>query len=139
MSSCSTTGFSSMQTTGALVEGGFSYRLSTSSMRAMYSASSFATHHIFFPPRLQVVAFQQHPDRLPPNPRNQFAPDRFFGQKANRPAGSPFRRRRAGHGDDALPLFLIQRRSLAWPHTINASFDPSLPFDFAKRSEEHTS
>jgi H+-transporting ATPase len=31
-------------------------------MRAMYSSSNSATHHIFFPPRLQVVAFQQHPD-----------------------------------------------------------------------------
>jgi len=28
-------------------------------MRSMYSAFSFGTHHIFFPPRLQVVACQE--------------------------------------------------------------------------------
>src|SRR5665213_3454988 len=43
VSSCNTTGFSSIQTTGSLAESGFSYNPSTSSMRAMYSSSSFAT------------------------------------------------------------------------------------------------
>src|ERR1017187_1316518 len=60
VSSCNTTGFSSIQTTGSLAESGLSYNPSTSSMRAMYSSSSFATHHFFFPPRLQIVAFEQH-------------------------------------------------------------------------------
>src|ERR1035437_4678353 len=43
VSSCNTTGFSSIQTTGSLAESGLSYTPSTSSMRAMYSSSSFAT------------------------------------------------------------------------------------------------
>src|SRR5664280_1610941 len=46
VSSCNTTGFSSIQTTGSVVDNGLSYNPSTSSMRAMYSSSSFATHHI---------------------------------------------------------------------------------------------
>jgi hypothetical protein len=81
-------------------------------MRAMYSSSSFATHHIFFPPRLQVVAFQQDPDRLSPHPRHQFAPDGFFGQQAHRPARPTLWRRRAGHGDDALPLLKLVRKKM---------------------------
>ncbi len=42
-------------------------------MRAMYSSSNSATHHIFFPPRLQVVAFQQDPDGFSPDPWYQLA------------------------------------------------------------------
>src|ERR1039458_5307737 len=81
VSSCSTVGFSSTQTTGSHSDGGFSYVLSTSSMRAMYSSFSSPTHHIFFPPRLEVVAFQQYPDCLPSHLRNQFSLDHFFGQQ----------------------------------------------------------
>src|ERR1035437_5916815 len=118
VSSCNTTGFSSIQTTGSLPESGLSYNPSTSSMRAMYSSSSFATHHIFFPPRLQIVAFDQHSYGLPPYAWNQLAPDRLFGQQPYGPACPSLRRRRAGHRDDALPLFLIQRRSLARTRAI---------------------
>src|ERR1022692_691753 len=118
VSSCNTTGFSSIQTTGSLAESGLSYNPSTSSMRAMYSSSSFATHHIFFPPRLQIVAFEQHSYGLPPYAWNQLAPDRLFGQQPYGPACPSLRRRRAGHRDDALPLFLIQRRSLARTRAI---------------------
>src|ERR1017187_2497275 len=38
--------YASIQTTGSLPESGLSYNPSTSSMRAMYSSSNFATHHI---------------------------------------------------------------------------------------------
>ena len=79
----------------------------------MYSASNFPKHHIFFPPRLEVVAFQQHPDGLPAHVRNQFALDHLFGQQPHRPTSPPFRRRRADHGDNALLLLLIKSRSLA--------------------------
>src|ERR1035441_2005318 len=113
VSSCNTTGFSSIQTTGSLAESGLSYNPSTSSMRATYSLSNFATHHIFFPPRLQIVAFEQHSYGLPPCAWNQLAPDRLFGQQTYGPACPSLRRRRARHRDDALPLFLIQRGSLA--------------------------
>ena len=67
----------------------------------------------FFPPRLQVVAFEQHSYGLPPYAWNQLAPDRLFGQQPYGPACPSLRRRRAGHRDDALPLFLIQCREPA--------------------------
>ena len=79
----------------------------------MYSWSNFATHHIFFPPRLQVVAFQQHPNGFSAHSRNQFAFDHLFGQQPHRPTRSPFRRRRADHGDNLLALALVQGRSFA--------------------------
>src|SRR5271155_3006481 len=113
VSSCSTVGFSSTQTTGSLADRGFSYVSSTSSMRAIYSSFSSPTHHIFFPPRLEIVAFQQDPDRLPAHLRDQFLLDHLFSQQAHRPARTPLRRRRASYGDNALLLLLIQGRSLA--------------------------
>jgi hypothetical protein len=82
-------------------------------MQAMYSWSNFATHHILFPPRFQVVAFQQHPNGLSAHSRNQFAFDDLFGQQPRRPTRSPFRRRRADHGDNLLVLTLVQGRSFA--------------------------
>src|SRR5664280_2949677 len=75
-----------MQSTGARSQRGFSYSPSTSSMRAMYSSSNSATHHIFSPPRLPVVAFQQNPDGFSPYSWYQLAFDHFFGQPAHRPA-----------------------------------------------------
>src|ERR1035437_4205643 len=78
--------FSSIQTTGARSHTGFSYSPSSSSMRAMYSSSNSATHHIFFPPRLQIVAFQQDPDGLSSYSWYQLAFDHFFRQQAHRPA-----------------------------------------------------
>ena len=82
-------------------------------MQAMYSWSNSATHHIFFPPRLQVVAFQQPPNGLSAHSRNQFTFDDLFGQQPHGPTRSPFRRRRADHGDNLLALALVQDRSFA--------------------------
>ena len=93
----------------------------------MYSWSNFATHHIFFPPRLQVVAFQQHPNGLSAHSRNQFAFDDLFGQQSHRPTRSPFRRRRADHGDNLLALALVQGRSFARTRGVEQrSLQPSL-------------
>ncbi len=133
ISACSTTGFSSMQTTGARWQRGFSYSRSTSSMRAMYSSSSSPTHHIFFPPRLQFVAFQQHPDGLSPDSRYQLAFDYLFGQQAHRPARPTRRRLTTSHGNDALSLFPIQSPSC--PQS-EASYRraPTRPADSACRS-----
>ena len=98
VSACNTTGFSSMQTTGARSQRGFSYIPSTSSIRTMYSSSSSPTHHIFFPPWLQVMAFQQNPDGFSPYPWNQFAFDYFFSHRRTvqraRPGGGDCRPRR---------------------------------------------
>jgi hypothetical protein len=79
----------------------------------MYSWSNFPTHHIFFPPRLEVVAFQQDPDGLSADMRNKFASNHLFGQQPHRPACPAFWRRRANNRDDALLLFEVQGRSLA--------------------------
>jgi hypothetical protein len=60
------------------------------------------------------VAFQQHPDGLPADVRNQFALDHLFGQQPHRPTSPSLWRRRADHGDNALLLLLIKSWSLAW-------------------------
>jgi len=79
----------------------------------MYSSSSFPTHHIFFPPRLEVVAFQQDPNGLSTHIRDQLAFNHLFRQQAHRPACPALRGRRADYCHDPLLLLLIQGRSLA--------------------------
>ena len=74
----------------------------------MYSAFSSATHHIFFPPRLQVVAFEQDPDCLPTDAGNQFALDGLLDHQAHRPTCAAFRRITAHHRDDALLLGIVE-------------------------------
>src|ERR1039458_4161527 len=112
-SACRTTGFSSIQTTGSVSESGFSYRASTSSMRPRYSSSSSATHHIFFPPRLQVMTLEQDADRFPAHPRRQLPLHCFLGNEAHTPPRPAFRRRAAHHRDDPLALPRIQHPPLA--------------------------
>ena len=65
---------------------------STSSIFWMYAWSNSAMHHIFFPPRLQLVALQQNPDCLSAHFGHQLALDGLFGDQADRPTGSAFRR-----------------------------------------------
>src|SRR5664279_3504599 len=89
VSLCNTTGFSSTQTTGSRSDSGFSYILSTSSILKMYSSSNSPTHHIFFPPWLEVMAFQHNSNGLSAHARNKFAFDHFLGQQPHRPAGPP--------------------------------------------------
>ena len=85
-------------------------------MRAMYSSFSSATHHIFFPPRLQFVALKKDADRLPAHLRRQLSLDRFARRSAARStAPCPVRRRTAHHGDDPLALAYIQRSLFAGP------------------------
>src|SRR5437870_11689831 len=74
----------------------------------MYCSSSSATHHIFFPPRLQVVALQQNPDCLPPRFGDQFAFDRFLDDQTHGPARPTFRRLTADHGNDTLLLGIVE-------------------------------
>src|SRR5580693_8938059 len=82
---------------------------STSSIFSMYALSSSATHHIFFPPRLQLVALQQNPDCLSAHLRDQFPFDRFLGYQPNRPARPALRRIATDHGDDALLLGAVEK------------------------------
>ena len=79
----------------------------------MYSSSNFPTHHIFFPPRLEFVAFQQNTNGLSAHIRDQFAFNNLFRQQSHCPACPTFRRRRADHCDDPLLLLLVQGRSFA--------------------------
>src|SRR5487761_170739 len=113
MSWCNTTGFSSMQTTGSSSASGFSYNLRTSSMRRIYSSFSSATHHIFFPPRLQIVTLKQQMDGRPRHVPDQFALHRLLGDQTHRPARPARRRRPADHGDNALAVLGVQQRLLA--------------------------
>src|SRR5260370_10168155 len=66
-------------------------------------------HHIFFPPRLQVVAGQQNPDGLAPHSRNQFSFHSFLGDQPYGPPRLSLRRLTTNHRDDALLLGGIQQ------------------------------
>src|SRR3954471_5665151 len=114
-SACSVMGFSSRHTTGSWGWQGCSYVSRTSSILAMYSSLSSATHHIFFPPRLEVVTCQTDPYVFPPHPRHQPALHRFLGHQPYRPAGPAFRRFATNHGNDSLLLSVIQQFSCSGP------------------------
>ena len=59
------------------------------------------------------MAFQQHPDGLPADVRNQFALDHLFGQQSHRPTSPSLWWRRADYRDNALLLLRIKSRRLA--------------------------
>src|SRR5580658_7159060 len=112
-SACSTTGFSSTQTTGSFSDRGFSYSASTSSMRRMYSSFNSAIHQLFFPPWLQLVALEQNTDRFPPYLWRQFPLHRLLCDQPHAPPRHSLGWRPAHHGDDALALLHIQRSLFA--------------------------
>src|SRR5271157_394938 len=98
----------------------------------MYSSSRSATHHIFFPPRLEVVVEQQNPNRLPSYLWHQFTLHRFLRHQADRPAGTTFWRIAADHRDDPLFLVGVQYLGRARPlllvkGTIQASMLIAMP------------
>src|SRR5579862_8793429 len=108
-----------------------------SSILAMYSSVSSGTVHIFFPPRLELVAEQKNPDRFPPYLWHQLAFHRFFGDQPDGPPRPALGRIAADHGDDALALFGIQQtlrsRTL---FVIQGAFQPGIlvaPSDFPHR------
>src|SRR5271157_2160052 len=88
---------------------------SVSSMFSMYSGVNSATHHIFFPPRLQLVALQQNPNCLSAHLGHQLALDGFFYNQAHRPTSPPLRRLTADHGNDALLLGIVEDLMGTWP------------------------
>src|SRR5579884_510990 len=67
-------------------------------------------HHIFFPPRPQVVALEQDANRLSAHPWDQLALDRLLRNQPHRPTGLSLRRITTDHRDDPL-LF---RRMKNW-------------------------
>src|ERR1700726_860629 len=74
----------------------------------MYWSVRSATHHIFFPPRPEVVVEEQNPDGFSSYVRHQFPLDGFFGHQTHRPAGVTLRRIAAYHGNNALFLVHVQ-------------------------------
>src|SRR5271170_5976128 len=84
----------------------------------MYSSLSSATHHIFFPPRLEVVVEEQNSDGFPSHSRDQTPLDRFFCHQPHGPAGAAFGWITADHGDDALPLAVLQNLGCSRPLLI---------------------
>src|SRR5215467_7552271 len=114
-SACSVTDFSSRQTTGSAGLYGFSYIPNTSSRSPRYSSVSSGTHHIFFPPRLEVVVEQQNPNRFPSHPGNQSPLYGLLGHQAHRPTGAAFWRIATHHSDDPLFLAVVQDRLRTGP------------------------
>ncbi len=112
-------------------------------MRSMCFSSSSATHHISFPPRLEVAALKKRPNGLSTGSRHELALDRFLGNQPHRPARSVFGRITAHHGNDALffagpeqgsrsrPLFVVERSleaslliaSANLPHRLGAEMN----------------
>src|ERR1035437_2850230 len=80
----------------------FSSTAKTSSILSMYSSVTSATHHIFFPPRLQVVVLQKNPDCFSTHARHQLSFDGLFNDEAQAPPGVAFGRFAADHGYNAL-------------------------------------
>src|SRR6267142_3243802 len=109
-------GFSSGQTTGSWADSGFSYSAGTSSILSIYSASSFGTHHIFFPPRFQVVLLEQKTNTFSSDLPCQLALLGFLGHQPYRPTRLAGRRLSTNHGDDALLLrfFNSGSRTRSW-------------------------
>jgi hypothetical protein len=65
-------------------------------------------HHIFFPPRPEVVVKQQNPNGLPTHSRRQFTLHGLFGYQSYSPTRLAFWRIATYHGDDALLLVAVQ-------------------------------
>jgi hypothetical protein len=80
----------------------------TSSIFAIYSSLSSATHHNFFPPRLEVVVEEQNPDGFSSRSRNQPPLQGFLGHQAHSPPGATLRRASEDRGDNVLFLAGVQ-------------------------------
>jgi hypothetical protein len=65
-------------------------------------------HHIFFPPRLEIVVKQQNPDGFSTHSWYQFTFHGLFGYQSHGPTRLALWRIAAYHGDDALFLVAVQ-------------------------------
>src|SRR6266498_2414615 len=112
------TGRSSSATTGSRSFSGFASVSSTSSIRVTYSSSSFGTHHIFFPPRLQLVAGQHSADRLSAYRGDDLSASRLLGDQRQRPLRPTRRWRRADHRHDRRLLPRVQESRRRGPRIL---------------------
>jgi hypothetical protein len=93
----------------------------------MYSASSFGTHHIFFPPRLQVVSRQELPYGFALDLSDDSALLGLLGNEAHGPTSAAVGRSAAHHGDDRTLVGVVQERR--WTRTRfvgQGRFDPAV-------------
>lgn len=72
-------------------------------------------HHIFFPPRLEVVVLQQDANGLAAYPGNQLALNRFFGHHPYGPARIAWWGIGANHRDDSLAPTRLQQSCRTGP------------------------
>src|SRR6266508_1362147 len=112
------TGRSSSATTGSRASAGLARISSTSSIRFTYSSSTFGTHHIFFPPRLQLVAIQHPADRLSAHRGDDLSASRLLGDQRQRPLRPTRRWRRADHRHDRRLLPRVQESRRRGPRIL---------------------
>jgi hypothetical protein len=93
----------------------------------MYSASSFGTHHIFFPPRLQVVSCEELPYRFALDLSDDSALLGLLGYEAHRPTSAAVGRCAAHHGNDRALVGVVQERRWTRTRLIGQGpFDPAV-------------
>jgi hypothetical protein len=64
-------------------------------------------HHIFFPPRLEIVVEKYQPNGFPADPWRQFSPHCFIGYQSHRPSSMALWWLATNHGDNALSLAFL--------------------------------
>src|SRR5262249_19308698 len=79
-------------------------------MRSTNSRSRFGTHHIFFPPRLEVVGGENDSDGLASDFGRDASADGLLGHEADRPSRAPFRSGTAHHRNDGCALHTVESR-----------------------------
>ena len=84
----------------------------------MNSSFSSGMHHIFFPPRLELVLSQDDTHRFSAHSIDDAALDRAFGQQADRPTRAAFWRRAAHQGDERCLLRAIELGRTARPRLL---------------------
>ena len=81
----------------------------------------------FFPPWLEVMAFQHDADRLQVHRRRQSPLDRFGGDEPHRPPRLALGCRTTYHGDDPPTLSRVQSSPFAWSRLfVQCRFQPFL-------------
>jgi hypothetical protein len=84
----------------------------------MNSSLSSGTHHVFFPPRFELVLCQDHPHRFAADLVDYAALDRVFGEQPNRPSSAPVRWRPAHQRDQCSLLRAVQFGLAAGPRLL---------------------
>src|SRR5690349_18267445 len=113
--SCRTTGRSSSATTGSLGSWGRAYSSSTSFIRSTNGVSIFGTHHIFFPPGLDVLVGEGSSYGLLADRANDLSPFGFIGDQGDGPSRPPLGWRTAHHRDERGGLRAVEKLGAAPP------------------------